>query len=105
MVRTMQAKDQDIVDLNLSWLLKARQCARFNREKATVILGLEKDVTDRVSRLSIGDLNAIARSGVMVFQPRFHSMFWREITESGNASSLAVRVHMLLMAADVGSKG
>ena len=61
----MLSANQDIVDLNLFWLIKAREIARFNREKAAVVLGLDASLLDEISRLSLGDLNAMAQADVL----------------------------------------
>ncbi len=97
--KIMQEADQDIIDLNLSWLFKARELARSNHTKAAIVLGFDETVAKRISRLSIDELRSIARSGVMLFQPRFHQKFWGEIFEDDHRTSLSIRFQTLLMAA------
>lgn len=95
----MSRTDTDIVDLNLLWLTKARELARANREKAVVVLGLDARLLEALSRLSLGDLTTMAESGVMQFQPRFHSAHLRRLIEPGGSPALSVRLHTLLLAA------
>ena len=95
----MQDADQDIYELNLSWLFKARELAKRDRTKAAIVLGFDKGVAEGISRMSLEDLREIARSGIMLFQPRFHPKFWKEVIEGDHRASLAVRFQALLMAA------
>jgi len=95
----MRSANQDIVDLNLLWLIKAREIARFNRTKAAVVLGLDASLLDEISQMSIGDLNTLAHAGVMLFRPRFRSVLWRQMIKRAHSPSLSVRFHALLMAA------
>ena len=95
----MLSANQDIVDLNLLWLLKARAIARSNRKKAAMVLGLNASLLDEISRLSLGDLNTMAHAGVLLFRPRFQSGLWRQMIEQAHSPSLAVRCQTLLTAA------
>ncbi|MCB1831220.1 MAG: flagellar transcriptional regulator FlhD, partial [Gammaproteobacteria bacterium] len=52
----MSASDPDIIDLNLSWLFKAREMARSNQETAAVVLGLDQAVVIHIARLSLQDM-------------------------------------------------
>jgi len=94
----MSAK-QDIVDLNLIWLLKARDIARSNRARAAVVLGLDAGLLDEISQLSLGDLNTMAHAGVILFRPRFRRGLWRKLIEQAHSPSLSVRLQTLLTAA------
>ena len=91
--------DQDIVDLNLFWLIKARELARVNREKAAVVLGVDVGLIDLFSDLSIAELNTLAQAGVLLFRPRFRSTLWRQLIEWGRSPALSVRLQTLLVAA------
>jgi hypothetical protein len=96
----MQDADQDIYELNLLWLFKARELAKYNHKKAAIVLGFDETVAKGISRLSIEELRGIARSGVMLFQPRFHPKFWKEMINGDQRPSLAARFQALLMAAE-----
>ena len=101
----MPASDPDMIDLNLSWLFKAREMARLNRETAAVVLGLDPAVVVHIAGLSLQDLNAIARAKVMVFHPRFHPRFWRETIENRNWDAYSVQIQTLLMATREATQG
>jgi len=100
----MQEADQDIFELNISFLFKARELAKYNQQKAAIVLGLDEAVMGSISKLSIKEISGIARSEVMLFQPRFHPKFWKEVANGGHGdghgNSLATRLHALLMAAE-----
>jgi len=93
----MPSADPEIVELNLLWLIKARELARMNREKAVVVLGIDIKQLESLSMLSLGDLITMAESGVMQFQPRFRSVLFKQFIERGNSSSLSARLHTLLI--------
>ncbi len=95
----MRSANKDIVDLNLLWLLKAREIARSNRNKAAMVLGLNASLLDEISQLSLCDLNTMAHAGVLLFQPRFRPSLWRRMIEQAHSPSLAVRCQTLLTAA------
>jgi hypothetical protein len=95
----MLSANQDIVDLNLLWLLKAREVARSNRKKAAVVLGLDARLLEEISQLSLGDLDTMAHAGVLLFRPRFRPGLWRRMIERTHSPSLAVRLQTLLTAA------
>ncbi len=95
----MPASDPDMIELNLSWLFKAREIARFNQETAAVVLGLDPSAVVHIAQLSLQDLNSIAHAKVMVFHPRFHPGFWGEMIGNRNWDAYAVQIQTLLMAA------
>ena len=94
----MRSANQDIVDLNLLWLLKAREIARSNRNKAAMVVGLNASLLDEIAQLSLSDLNTMAHAGVLLFQPRFRPSLWRQLIEQAHSPSLAVRIQTLLTA-------
>ncbi|MCB1905462.1 MAG: flagellar transcriptional regulator FlhD [Gammaproteobacteria bacterium] len=95
----MPSADPEIAELNLLWLIKARELARDNRKKAAVVLGLDARLLEAISRLSLSELNTMAQSGVMQFQPRFRSALLRRLIEQGGTPALSIRLQSLLMAA------
>ena len=95
----MPVADQDIMDLNLCWLIKARELARENRQKAAVLLGVEPALLGLFARLSLGELNTLARAGVLLFRPRFRSTLWRQCLEGPSPPPLSARLQTLLLAA------
>lgn len=74
--------------------------ARFNHETAALVLGLDPAVVVHIADLSLQDLNAIARTKVMVFHPRFHPKFWREMIANRNWDAYSVQIQALLVAAE-----
>ena len=95
----MPAADPDILDLNLCWLVKARELARHNRQKAAVVLGMDPVLLGLFSRLSLGQLNTLARAGVLLFRPRFRPALWRQFIEGPSPPFLSVRLQTLMQAA------
>lgn len=95
----MSSADPEIMELNLLWLIKARELARENREKAAVVLGLDAKLLEAISRFSLSELNTMAQSGVIEFQPRFRSSLLRRLIEQGSTPALSIRLLTLLMAA------
>jgi len=91
--------DPEIMELNLLWLIKARELARENREKAAVVLGLDAKLLEAISRFSLSELNTMAQSGVIEFQPRFRSALLRRLIEQGSTPASSIRLQSLLMAA------
>ena len=76
---TPQSLNDDLYDLNLAYLMAARDiCAAEDPIAARVRLGLRSEVSKRLARLSVAELKAIARAGVLCFEPRFPACFWSE---------------------------
>ena len=96
----MQEPDKDNFDLNLLWLIKAREIAKSNQTKAAIIFGFDEAVADKISRLSLEQIHRIARAGVMMFQPRFHPKFWHEMLTDNEGISAGTYFQTLLMAAN-----
>jgi hypothetical protein len=68
--------NQDIYDLNLAWLVMARQNARENAVNAQLIMGIaDEKMRLAVSQLSMDDIKLIAQSGCLCFAPRFTTNF------------------------------
>ena len=76
-----QGCDQELYDLNLSWLVKAREIARENSVHAQLIMGIaDEEMRLAVSKLSMDDMQNIARSGCLCFAPRFTTNFINGMT-------------------------
>ncbi|MCB1760544.1 MAG: flagellar transcriptional regulator FlhD [Gammaproteobacteria bacterium] len=95
----MPLVDREIVNLNLFWLIKARELARDNPGKAAVVLGLDAGLVNKLTALNLDDLNRIAHAGVLLFRPRFRLALWRQLINRDNTPSLSIRLQTLLMAA------
>lgn len=71
-----QQCDEEIYELNLFWLVKARELARDNAVNAQLMMGIaEEEMRLALSKLSIEDIHRIARSGWLCFSPRFTRSF------------------------------
>jgi hypothetical protein len=76
-----KACDTEIYELNLTWLIKARELARENAILAELMMGIaEEDMRLEISQLSNEDIHHIAQSGWLCFSPRFTSHFIRSMT-------------------------
>lgn len=74
--------DEEIYELNLFWLVKARDLARENTLKAHLMMGIaEEEMRLALSKLTIEDIHRIARCGWLCFSPRFKSSFIQEIAD------------------------
>ncbi len=70
------ACDSDIYDMNLAWLVKARELACQNAAQAELIMGItEEELRLAISQLTMEDMQHIAQSGWLCFAPRFNSKF------------------------------
>lgn len=66
----------DINELNLAWLIKARELARENPLLAELTMGISDEaLRSAISQLSIEDIRHIAQSGWLCFSPRFTTNF------------------------------
>ncbi|MGZ8240129.1 MAG: STAS-like domain-containing protein [Methylobacter sp.] len=67
-----KACDAEIYELNLTWLIKARELARENAILGELMMGIaEEDMRLAISQLSNEDIQHIAQSGWLCFSPRF----------------------------------
>ena len=72
---------QDLYDLNVAWLVKAREVARDYSIQAQLIMGIyDPEIRILISQLSMDDIQSIAQSGCLCFSPRFTSDFIRSMT-------------------------
>jgi hypothetical protein len=73
--------DVEIYELNLAWLIKARELARENSILAELTMGIgDKEMRSALSQLSIKDIQRIAQSGWLCFSPRFTTHFIQSIS-------------------------
>ena len=79
---------QDVYDLNVAWLVKAREVARDYSIQAQLIMGIyDPEMRALISQLSMDDIQSIAQSGCLCFSPRFTCDFIRSMT-SGRYGSV-----------------
>ena len=94
----MAKSDQDIVDLNLGWLVTARDLSRNNPEKAAIVLGIDEARMALLSHLTLQELRAIARSGILLLRPRFRPEFWIDLIADCRRPSPVTRLQALVLA-------
>jgi len=71
-----QECDEEIVAMNLAWLIKARELTRENPVLAELIMGInDAEQQLALSRMSMDDIQHIAESGWLCFSPRFSTHF------------------------------
>ncbi|MDP1614661.1 MAG: DUF4325 domain-containing protein, partial [Methylococcales bacterium] len=76
-----KACDTEIYELNLAWLIKARDLAKENSIFAELMMGTSDEAMRlALSQLSIDDIQQIAQSGWLCFAPRFTAHFIRSMT-------------------------
>ncbi len=72
--------DVEIYELNLTWLIKARELARENPILAELTMGIgDKELLTALSQLSSKDIQRIAKAGWLCFSPRFTTHFIQSI--------------------------
>ncbi|WP_019864094.1 STAS-like domain-containing protein [Methylovulum miyakonense] len=75
-----QASDAEIYDLNLAWLIKARELARENGMLAELMMGIgDEALRLAISQLSINDIQQLAQAGWLCFAPRFTANFLQDL--------------------------
>jgi len=73
--------DEELYELNLTWLIKARELARENSILAELTMGIGEDkMRIALSQLSIEDIQHIAQSGWLCFSPRSTTNFIQSMT-------------------------
>jgi hypothetical protein len=73
--------DVELYELNLAWLIKARELARENPMLAELMMGISnEEMRSALSQLSIQDIQHIAQSGWLCFSPRFTSKLIHNVT-------------------------
>lgn len=93
----MMSVDPDLYELNLTYLLKAREMALMGESyKASLILGISQDSVNRLSELSIEKIRTLAKSGVLCFQSRLPDKFWKDLHNSSFDEELTM-ARILLM--------
>ncbi len=76
-----KACDTEIYELNLAWLIKARDLAKENSIFAELMMGTSDEAMRlALSQLSIDDIQQIAQSGWLCFAPRFTAHFIQSMT-------------------------
>ena len=90
----------DIAGLNLAWLLAARQAAQSDTQEAALVFGLDRELRDRLCTASLDDLRRLARSGLLLFRPRFPEPLGQGCTSEAGGSALGPALQSILLAAE-----
>jgi len=76
-----QECDEEIIAMNLAWLIKARELTRENPVLAELMMGINDEEQQlALSRMSLDDIQHIAQSGWLCFSPRFSTHFVQSMT-------------------------
>jgi len=67
--------DPDIYQMNLSWLIKARELAKVDSVLTELMMGIDDELCQALKALTIDDIQHIAQSGWLCFAPRFSKAF------------------------------
>jgi|APLak6261674355_1056100.scaffolds.fasta_scaffold07067_3 hypothetical protein len=100
--------DQDIVELNFSYLMKIREMARTGHaKKALLVFGISQHSINRIGGMSLDALREVSRTGLLCYKPRCPDKFWKELSEKAEDKSLdnVRNAHMLLMIAGGSENG
>ena len=82
-------QERDLFTMNLAYLTVARELlAAGERRRAQVLLGLSDAFADWVERASLESLLALARSGLLCYQPRLSERVLREAGRGGEDATL-----------------
>lgn len=91
--------DMDLYELNLFYLLKAREMALAGKsQKASLVMGISQNNVNRLSALSFEKIRVLARSGALCYLIRLPDKFWKEFQNTEMDEEL-VKARVLLMIA------
>ncbi|QSA98127.1 flagellar transcriptional regulator FlhD [Methylococcus sp. EFPC2] len=94
--------DLDLYELNLFYLLKAREMAlKGQSQTASLVMGISQDNVKRLPGLSFEKIRALARSGALCYTSRLPDKLWKEF-ENTEMDEELVRARVLLMIAAEG---
>lgn len=75
-----EASDSEIYELNLAWLIKARELTRENGVLAELMMGIgDEALRLAISQLSINDIQQLAQAEWLCFAPRFTANFLQDL--------------------------
>jgi len=95
----MGVVDFDLYELNLFYLLKAREMAMNGKsQSASLAIRMPLDVVNRLPLLPMEKIRILAGSGMLCFSSRLPEKFWREF-QNVEMSEELVKARVLLMIA------
>lgn len=84
--RLTDAIIRDIRQLNVMYLVTARDLCRRAPEQAPVLLGIEHSVVSKLAEMPVANLVKAAEApGVLTFAGRFTTTFWRDLLDAANS--------------------
>lgn len=93
--------DVDLYELNLFYLLKAREMALKGRSQtASLVMGISQDNVNRLPGLSFEKIRTLARSGALCYESRLPHKFWKEFEHTEMDEELVKARVLLLIAAE-----
>ena len=97
-METNQILDE-IKDINLSYLLLAKQMLRDDRVSAMYRLGINQDIADILEKLSSAQLIKMAASNMLLCRFRFDDRLIADLLGSDNRDHSVTRSHAAILMA------
>lgn len=97
-METNQLLDE-IRDINLSYLLLAKQMLRDDRVSAMYRLGINQDIADILDRLSSAQLIKMAASNMLLCRFRFDDRLIADMLASDNRDQSVTKSHAAILMA------
>ncbi|QOJ23408.1 MAG: flagellar transcriptional regulator FlhD [Gammaproteobacteria bacterium] len=97
-METNQLLDE-IRDINLSYLLLAKQMLRDDRVSAMYRLGINQDIADILDRLSSAQLIKMAASNMLLCRFRFDDRLIADMLSSDNRDQSVTKSHAAILMA------
>ncbi len=103
----MSVVDPDLYELNLFYLLKAREMAMNGKAQgASLTMGIPQDVANRLPALPLEKIRTLASSGMLCFSSRLPEKFWREFQHTEmDGELLKARVLLMIAAGEPDNDG
>jgi len=94
----------DFSKINLHYLIQARDIAKEDSEHAAIILGMDKQLSTELAKLSPDVLSMVSRIKVPLIGPHRHTVWWQrffQALDDGRADEAqAIMEHASLIALD-----
>lgn len=89
----------EIKELNLAYLMLAKQMLGSDRESAMLKLGVGEDVADMITKLSPGQMLRMAAGDMLLCQFRFDDTLLLNLLSNHERDNQAARIHATILAA------
>lgn len=91
--------NNEIKELNLAYLMLAKQMLAADRESAMLKLGVGEDVADMIGKLSPGQMLRMAAGDLLLCQFRFDDTLLLNLLSNHERDNQAARIHATILAA------